>query len=97
MEISPYEREKIESTVREVELLAETMKAYLGLADYCARHGIEMSGRSSLESIRYPTAPAGPDSDLKKLLEMFQKGQTQIAKNMTKEQVAESQTSGGVW
>ncbi len=85
--IDRYEREKIEYTLKDAEHLVTVIKNYLEMVKFCDEQSIDIKGRSSLEKLRYPDAPAGPDSDLGKIATMFESGQMEIAKNLTKAQV----------
>jgi len=84
--LDEYEREKIETTLKQAEHLTEVIRNYLEMIDYCDGQGIQIRGRTKLDNIRYPNAPAGPDSDLGKLASMFESGQNEIARNLTQEQ-----------
>ena len=84
--IDEYEREKIERTLEDAEHLVVVIRNYLEMVGYCDENGIEINGRTSLDSLRYPGAPAGPESDLGKISSMFESGQKEIARNLTQEQ-----------
>ena len=84
--IDQYEKEKIETTLKDAEHLVAVIKNYLEMVKFCDEQGIDIKGRTSLEKLRYPEAPAGPDSDLGKIARMFESGQTEIARNLTKAQ-----------
>ena len=84
--IDQYEREKIETTLKDAEHLVAVIKNYLEMVKFCDEQGIDIKGRSSLEKLRYPDAPAGPDSDVGKIARMFESGQAEIARNLTKTQ-----------
>jgi len=87
--IDEYEREKIENTLGDAEQLVSIIKNYLKMAEFADEKGISLKGRTSLEKLRYPGGPAGPDSDLKKIASMFESGQKEITRNLTKAQVDE--------
>ena len=84
--IDQYEREKIEQTLRDAKHLVAVIENYLKMIKFCEEQGIKIEGRTSLEKLRYPGEPAGPDNDLTKLLSMFESAQDEITKNLTKEQ-----------
>ena len=84
--IGRYEKEKIENTLKDAKHLVAVIENYLEMVKFCDEQGINIRGRTSLEKLRYPDAPAGPDSDLGKIAIMFESGQAELAKNLTKEQ-----------
>ena len=68
--------------MRELELLKGTMENYLEMIRFCQEKDIIVEGRSSLDYIRDPNRPAGPDSDIQKLLHLFQRGQNELVHNI---------------
>lgn len=85
--ISEYEREKIERTLNDAKRIVAVIENYLEMIKFCDEQGIDVIGRTSLNDLRRPNGPAGPNSDLGKIARIFESGQTEIAKNLTKEQV----------
>jgi len=85
--VDKYEKEKIENTLKDAKHLVAVIENYLEMVKYCDEQGIDIKGRTSLEKLRYPNGPAGPDSDLGKLSQVFESGQSEISKNLTREQV----------
>ena len=81
--IDSYEREKIETTVKELHLLAGTLKNAVIMLDFAAEKGIKIPERTSLDSIRHPNGIAGPEGNLGKgiteLLSMAQGLQVEAA------------------
>jgi len=57
------------------------------MVEFCNEHGIVIKKRRDFAGLRVPGGPAGPDSDLLKLASMFESGQNEIGKVLTREQV----------
>ena len=87
--IDEYEKEKIERTLKDAEHLVAVIKNYLEMVKFCDEQGIHIKKRKSFDRLRYPNGPAGPDSDLGKIARMFEGGQIEIGRYLTKEQLDE--------
>lgn len=85
--VDKYEKEKIESTLKDAKRLVTIMENYLEMVKFCDEQGIKIKNRTKLDNIRYEGAPAGPGSDLGKIESLFQSGQKEIGSNLTKDQI----------
>lgn len=77
-----YEREKIEATLKDARHLVEVIENYLKTVDYCDEKGIELTERPPLEAIRRPGQLADPNEALRQLSVMFESGMTEMAKSI---------------
>jgi hypothetical protein len=80
--MSQYEREKIETILKEVESLGEIINNYLKTIDYCDENEIYIPDRKSLEKIRAPGGLADPIGPLSQLLRLFKDGMIDMLNNI---------------
>jgi hypothetical protein len=80
--IDQYEREKIETTLKDAKHLVAVIENYLKTVAYCDEKGIELPNRKSLDAIRRPGELADPVGALTKLSILFESGMSDMAKNI---------------
>lgn len=81
--LDSYGREKVVSTIGDLELAAATARNYLKMVDFANEKGIELpQSLMDIDRLRYPDGPAGPDSDIVKIRGVFQQAQIAVAKHI---------------
>jgi hypothetical protein len=58
--MSKYEREKIETSLRDVENLARMIRSYLKAVDFATAKGVDLEHKADLSGIRTPNAMFDP-------------------------------------
>lgn len=90
--IDSYEREKILNSVGDLRLLAETMEAFVELADFIDKQGIsyQRDPGNTFDDLRQSEGPFGPQGQLHqeivKLNNDFQKAQKEMYNLLSPEQ-----------
>jgi hypothetical protein len=88
--IDEYEREKLERTLKDIELTLALGKNYLAMVESADRQGIRLERETHFDRLRMPNELMGPGGKLyegiMELQGMFMSGQTEIAHQMTQEQ-----------
>lgn len=78
-----YSEEKIDRTMRDVEMLLETIRNYRTAVAYCKEQGIPLPiTPSEIDTLRGPNGPAGPGSDLTAIRNIFYRAQEKIAQKV---------------
>ncbi len=68
--IDSYEREKIETSVRDLELTAGTLKAVLDIIDFAEKNNISVKrNNQEFDTLRVPEKDFGPDGKIREALD----------------------------
>ena len=85
--LGSYEKEKLESTKKQLQRIADMIDLVIKTLEYCEDRGVFISNRPNLHDLRYPKGLAGPESDISKLESKLEKVQLTILKGMEEEQI----------
>ena len=82
--LDPYEREKVETTIADLERAASSLRLYLDYRDKIDEHRIVINTVElpDMAALRVPGGPAGPDSDVFKIGSMASKCMEKIRRQL---------------
>ena len=87
--LGSYEREKIETTLKDAKNLVQHIEDYLTMVKYCDDHGITIADKVELSGVRIAGGPADPVGDILDLSVVFQRAKLALDRSLTPEQAKE--------